>query len=164
MKFGAMVVPRASDWWLFAELEQMSYDSAWVPDSQTIYSDTYALLALGAANTSRIRLGPGVADAQVTAALRDFDPAYVSSGYARPVHTTEGPLSDSNTAAKRIVVRSLRLAECFGGFQIDHQLVFGRRLHGRSAGFAQRRWSLSFTPRRAASAQRPAMQAFAGLP
>ena len=36
MKFGAMVVPRASDWWLFAELEQMSYDSAWVPDSQMI--------------------------------------------------------------------------------------------------------------------------------
>ena len=58
MKFGAMVVPRASDWWLFAELEQMSYDSAWVPDSQTIYSDTYAVLALAAANTSRIRLGP----------------------------------------------------------------------------------------------------------
>jgi alkanesulfonate monooxygenase SsuD/methylene tetrahydromethanopterin reductase-like flavin-dependent oxidoreductase (luciferase family) len=58
----------------------MSYDSAWVPDSQTIYSDTHALLALGAANTSRIRLGPGVADAQETTALRDFDPAYVSSG------------------------------------------------------------------------------------
>ena len=32
MKFGAMVVPRASDWRLFAELEQMGYDSAWVPD------------------------------------------------------------------------------------------------------------------------------------
>jgi len=80
MKFGAMVVPRAGDWQRFAELEQMGYDSAWVPDSQMIYSDTYAVLALAAANTSRIRLGPGVADAQETAALRDFDPAYVSSG------------------------------------------------------------------------------------
>ena len=80
MKFGAMVVPRASDWRLFAELEQMGYDSAWVPDSQMIYSDTYAVLALAAANTSRIRLGPGVADAQETAALRDFDLACVSSG------------------------------------------------------------------------------------
>ena len=80
MKFGAMVMPQASDWRLFAELEQMGYDSAWVPDSQMIYSDTYAVLALAAANTSRIRLGPGVADAQETAALRDFDPAYVSSG------------------------------------------------------------------------------------
>ena len=80
MKFGAMVVPRAGDWQLFAELEQTGYDSAWVPDSQMIYSDTYPVLALAAANTSRIRLGPGVADAQETAALRDFDPAYVSSG------------------------------------------------------------------------------------
>jgi hypothetical protein len=44
-----MVVPRASNWRLFAELEQMGYDSAWVPDSQMIYSDTYAALALPAA-------------------------------------------------------------------------------------------------------------------
>ena len=64
MKFGAMVVPRAGDWQLFAELEQTGYDSAWVPDSQMIYSDTYPVLALAAANTSRVRLGPGVADAQ----------------------------------------------------------------------------------------------------
>jgi hypothetical protein len=38
----------------------MGYDSAWVPDSQMIYSDTYAVLALAAANTSRIRLGPAL--------------------------------------------------------------------------------------------------------
>ena len=61
MKFGAMVVPRASDWRLVVELEQMGYDSAWLPDSQMIYSDSYAVMALAAANTSRIRLGPGVA-------------------------------------------------------------------------------------------------------
>ena len=45
-----------------------------------IYSDTYAVLALAAANTSRIWLGPGVTDAQETAALRDFTPVYVGSG------------------------------------------------------------------------------------
>jgi alkanesulfonate monooxygenase SsuD/methylene tetrahydromethanopterin reductase-like flavin-dependent oxidoreductase (luciferase family) len=61
MKFGAMVVPRASDWRLLVELEEMGYDAAWSPDSQMIYSDTYAMMALAAANTSRIRLGPGVA-------------------------------------------------------------------------------------------------------
>jgi len=61
MKFGAVVVPRASDWRLIVELEQMGYDSAWLPDSQMIYSDIYAVMALAAANTSRIRLGPGVA-------------------------------------------------------------------------------------------------------
>ncbi|HUN53102.1 MAG TPA: LLM class flavin-dependent oxidoreductase [Candidatus Sulfotelmatobacter sp.] len=61
MKFGAMVVPRAADWRLFVELEDMGFDSAWSPDSQMIYSDTYAILALAAAHTSRIRLGTGVA-------------------------------------------------------------------------------------------------------
>jgi alkanesulfonate monooxygenase SsuD/methylene tetrahydromethanopterin reductase-like flavin-dependent oxidoreductase (luciferase family) len=61
MKFGAMVVPRASDWRLFVELEDLGFDSAWAPDSQMIYSDTYAVLALAAVHTSRIRLGTGVA-------------------------------------------------------------------------------------------------------
>ncbi|MBH68003.1 MAG: hypothetical protein CMM58_06595 [Rhodospirillaceae bacterium] len=60
MQFGAMVVPRASDWVLIKELEEMGYHSVWTPDSQMIYSDTYAILALAAANTSRIRLGTGV--------------------------------------------------------------------------------------------------------
>ncbi len=61
MKFGAMVVPRISDWRLIPELEALGYDSAWVPDSQMLYSDCYAVLALAAAHTSRIRLGTGVA-------------------------------------------------------------------------------------------------------
>ena len=61
MQFGAMVVPRASDWKIIVELEEMGYDSVWTPDSQMIYSDTYTVLALAAANTSQIRLGTGVA-------------------------------------------------------------------------------------------------------
>ena len=61
MQFGAMVVPRASDWKIIVELEKMGFDSVWTPDSQMIYSDTYSVLALAAANTSQIRLGTGVA-------------------------------------------------------------------------------------------------------
>ena len=46
----------------FPELaEDLGYDHGWVPDSQMIWSDCYAVLALAAANTSRIRLGTGVA-------------------------------------------------------------------------------------------------------
>ena len=60
MKFGVTVVPRASDWRLFVDLEAMGYDAAWAADSQMLYSDAYAVLALAAANTSRIRLGTGV--------------------------------------------------------------------------------------------------------
>ena len=61
MKFGAMVVPRIADWQLIPELEALGYDSVWLPDSQMLYSDTYAVMALAAQNTSRIRIGPGVA-------------------------------------------------------------------------------------------------------
>ena len=65
MKFGVTVVPRISDWQLFVDLEAMGYDCAWAADSQMLYSDAYAVLALAAASTSRIRLGTGVSVAGV---------------------------------------------------------------------------------------------------
>ena len=61
MLFGAMVAPRVSDWMLIKDIENMGYDCAWTPDSHMIYSDAYAVLALAAANTSKIRLGTGIA-------------------------------------------------------------------------------------------------------
>jgi len=66
MKFGVTVVPRVSDWKLFVDLETMGYDCAWAADSQMLYSDAYAVLALAAANTSRIRLGTGVSVASTS--------------------------------------------------------------------------------------------------
>src|SRR6202051_970279 len=41
--------------------EELGYDRAWVPDSQMIWSDCYATMALAAANTRRIKIGTGVA-------------------------------------------------------------------------------------------------------
>lgn len=61
MRFAAAAAPNISDWKLFVELEALDFDSAWVPDSQMIWSDTFAVLALVAANTSRLRIGTGVA-------------------------------------------------------------------------------------------------------
>ena len=61
MKFGAMVATKIDDWRLLEEAEELGYDHGWVPDSQMIWSDCYATLALAAANTSRIVLGTGVA-------------------------------------------------------------------------------------------------------
>ena len=65
MKFAVTVAPRISDWRLLVDLEAMGYDAAWAADSQMLYSDAYAVLALAAANTSRIRLGTGVSVASV---------------------------------------------------------------------------------------------------
>src|SRR5262245_17882036 len=61
MKFGAMIATRIADWRLLVDAERLGYDHGWVPDSQMIWSDCYAVLALAAANTSKIRLGTGVA-------------------------------------------------------------------------------------------------------
>ncbi len=61
MKFGGMVATKIDDWQIFQELENLGYDHGWAPDSQMIWSDCYATLALAAWHTSTIKLGTGVA-------------------------------------------------------------------------------------------------------
>jgi alkanesulfonate monooxygenase SsuD/methylene tetrahydromethanopterin reductase-like flavin-dependent oxidoreductase (luciferase family) len=60
VKFGAMIQPRIDDLDLPRDIERLGYDSLWVPDSHMIASDCYAVMALAAVNTSRIRIGTGV--------------------------------------------------------------------------------------------------------
>jgi alkanesulfonate monooxygenase SsuD/methylene tetrahydromethanopterin reductase-like flavin-dependent oxidoreductase (luciferase family) len=45
----------------FTHAEQLGYDAVWVTDSQMLFSDCYAVLALAAHYTTRLRLGPGTA-------------------------------------------------------------------------------------------------------
>jgi alkanesulfonate monooxygenase SsuD/methylene tetrahydromethanopterin reductase-like flavin-dependent oxidoreductase (luciferase family) len=61
VKFSAHVQTRIGDWQIIKELEDLGYDAAWVPDTQMQWSDCYAVMAVAAANTSRIRIGTGVA-------------------------------------------------------------------------------------------------------
>jgi alkanesulfonate monooxygenase SsuD/methylene tetrahydromethanopterin reductase-like flavin-dependent oxidoreductase (luciferase family) len=61
MKFGIMFDTHIDKWELIRYCEELGYDAAWVPDSQMIWSDCYATMALAAANTGRIRIGTGVA-------------------------------------------------------------------------------------------------------
>ena len=61
MKFGGMVATKIDDWSIFPYLEELKFDSGWVPDSQMIWSDCYATLSLAAQNTHSLRLGTGVA-------------------------------------------------------------------------------------------------------
>jgi alkanesulfonate monooxygenase SsuD/methylene tetrahydromethanopterin reductase-like flavin-dependent oxidoreductase (luciferase family) len=44
-----------------AYAEKRGFTHAWIPDSQMIWGDTYACMALAAVNTSTIKLGTGVA-------------------------------------------------------------------------------------------------------
>ena len=61
MKFGGMVSTKIDDWQMFPYLEELGYDCGWIPDSQMIWSDCYATMALAALHTSKLRLGTGVA-------------------------------------------------------------------------------------------------------
>ncbi len=60
MKFGITIAPHIDRWDLVQYAEELGFDRAWVPDSQMIWSDCYAILALAAANTSKIQIGTGV--------------------------------------------------------------------------------------------------------
>lgn len=46
MKFGGMAATNISDWQIFQELKAHGY--GWAPDSQMIWPDCYATLALAA--------------------------------------------------------------------------------------------------------------------
>lgn len=60
MEFGFCVTTRLTDAPFAKTLEDLGYDMVWVPDSQMIWGDCFAYLALAAQCTSRIRLGTGV--------------------------------------------------------------------------------------------------------
>jgi alkanesulfonate monooxygenase SsuD/methylene tetrahydromethanopterin reductase-like flavin-dependent oxidoreductase (luciferase family) len=61
MEFGIGFDTHVDKWDLVRYGEELGYDRCWIPDSQMIWSDCYATLALAAANTKRIKLGTGVA-------------------------------------------------------------------------------------------------------
>ena len=60
MQFGIGVSAHINNWQIIQFAEKLGYDRAWVGDSQMIWSDCYAVLALAAHHTSRIALGTGV--------------------------------------------------------------------------------------------------------
>ncbi len=61
MQFGIGVSAHINNWEIIQYAESLGYDRAWVGDSQMIWSDCYAVLALAAQHTSRIEIGTGVA-------------------------------------------------------------------------------------------------------
>jgi alkanesulfonate monooxygenase SsuD/methylene tetrahydromethanopterin reductase-like flavin-dependent oxidoreductase (luciferase family) len=60
MQFGLCLHSKIDDIGLVSHAEELGYDAAWFADSQLLWSDAYACLALAAERTRRIRLGTGV--------------------------------------------------------------------------------------------------------
>jgi 5,10-methylenetetrahydromethanopterin reductase len=61
MKFGFCLMSDVTEIGFFNHVEALGYDSVWVADSQMLFSDCYAVLALAAQQTTRLRIGPGTA-------------------------------------------------------------------------------------------------------
>jgi 5,10-methylenetetrahydromethanopterin reductase len=61
MQFGFCVMANIDEIGFFSHVEALGYDSVWVADSQMLFADCYAVLALAARETKRLRLGPGTA-------------------------------------------------------------------------------------------------------
>ncbi len=61
MDIGICVASHVGDIDYVVRAEELGYSHAWLADSQMLWSDCYAALALAATRTSRIRLGTGVA-------------------------------------------------------------------------------------------------------
>ncbi|MEM9037566.1 MAG: LLM class flavin-dependent oxidoreductase [Actinomycetota bacterium] len=61
MELGVCVATKIDDLEHVVLAEELGYAAAWLADSQMIWSDVYAGLALAADRTSRIRIGTGVA-------------------------------------------------------------------------------------------------------
>jgi 5,10-methylenetetrahydromethanopterin reductase len=61
MQFGVLAMADINEIGFFNHAEALGYDSVWVADSQMLFSDCYAVLALAAQQTKRLRIGPGTA-------------------------------------------------------------------------------------------------------
>jgi len=109
MEYGICVASRPDDIGYVVEAERLGFTHAWLADSQMIWSDVYAMLALAAVRTSTIRLGTGVAVAgtrlaPVTAA------AIATINQLAPGRTFCG-IGTGNTAMRIMGHRPRRIAE-----------------------------------------------------
>ncbi len=60
MQFGIGVSTHINNWDIVRYAEELGFDRAWIGDSQMIWSDCYATMALAAHHTKRIQIGTGV--------------------------------------------------------------------------------------------------------
>lgn len=109
MQFGFCVMPSIEDIGFYRHIEALGYDSAWVADSQMLFSDCYAVLALAARETSRLRLGPGTAICGTR-----IPPVHVAAmmtlNRLAPGRVFLG-IGTGNTAMRSMAQRPMRIAE-----------------------------------------------------
>ena len=131
MQFGICVMADVEEIGFFKHAESLGYDSVWVTDSQMIFSDCYAVLALAAQATERIRLGPGTAicgtrippvQVAAMATLNKLAPGRVHLG-----------IGTGNTAMRTMGQRPMRIAEYDEYLRVLAALLRGETVDYRRA-------------------------------
>lgn len=109
MKFGFCVMSDVTEIGFFSHVEGLGYSSVWVADSQMLFSDCYAVLALAARQTNRLRIGPGTAicgtrippvQAAAIATINSLAPGRVFLG-----------IGTGNTAMRTMGQKPMKMAE-----------------------------------------------------
>jgi 5,10-methylenetetrahydromethanopterin reductase len=132
MKFGFCVMANIDEVGFFPHAEALGYDAVWVADSQMLFSDCYAVLALAARETKRLRIGPGTAicgtripPVQVAAAatLNRLAPGRIFLG-----------IGTGNTALRSMGQRPMRIADFAEYLRVLAALLRGETVDYEFAG------------------------------
>ncbi len=121
MRFSICVMADVDEIGFFSHAETLGYDSVWVTDSQMLFSDCYAVLALAAQQTRRIRSGPRGGHLRhahpAGARGRDGDPEPARPGPRAPGrrhrqhrHPLDGPAADAHRGVRGVPARAARPA------------------------------------------------------
>src|SRR6476620_6126923 len=117
MRFSICVMADVDEIGFFSHAEALGYDSVWVTDSQMLFSDCYAVLALAAQQTPRI---PPVHVAAM-ATLNRLAPGRVHLG-----------VGTGNTATRSMGQPPMRIAE-----YAEHLRVLRGLLRGEPVDYTQ---------------------------
>lgn len=129
MDFGVCAITKIDDVGLATEAENLGYSHLWVPDSQMIWSDCYAWMALAARETRTIRIGTGVSVAGTrTAPVTAHSIATVNR--LAPGRVFLG-IGTGNTAQRLMGQRPIR----YGEFE-EYVRVLRGLLHGEEVDYA----------------------------
>lgn len=109
MDIGICAASHVGDTGYIVRAEALGYSHAWLADSQLLWSDCYAALALAATRTSRIRLGTGVA-VSATRAAANHAAGIATIGALAPGRVFFG-IGTGNTAMRVMGLPPQRIAE-----------------------------------------------------
>lgn len=132
MDFAALMFPKPERWQDAVAAEEFGYTHFWVPDSQMIWGDCYACMALCAEHTKKIKLMSGVSiagtriapvTAHSIATINQLAPGRVILG-----------LGTGHTARRVMGLKPIRLAQFRAYVQMCRDLLDGKEVVYREDG------------------------------